>query len=247
MGVGGTMDSESALRCARTPLSRVRALPPAPRPDGGGPESLRSSCCGRAISTNQTNLLRRAECTLTRTQTRDHSYSDCQRYRHQGFPAGGEEMSMREKRNVTFQEPEIRRAFQDEPNNNKEAKSKPGIPVSHISSNGGSVGFTGDKNPAANGSSSCLSSSNKKAADENPRSNRSRSRARSRSWSRFRARRAKSQDAGSVATSMISGRDTSAGGLKRDRSLVSLVRTGSRNSVRSLVKLFETRTISTVS
>ncbi|GFO16771.1 hypothetical protein PoB_004327600 [Plakobranchus ocellatus] len=42
-GVGGTVASESALRSAGTFLSRVRAPPPAPWPDGG-PESLRSPC-----------------------------------------------------------------------------------------------------------------------------------------------------------------------------------------------------------
>ncbi|GFN89572.1 hypothetical protein PoB_001607800 [Plakobranchus ocellatus] len=42
------MDSESALRFAGTLLSRVRAPPPAPWPEGG-PESLISSCCGFAI------------------------------------------------------------------------------------------------------------------------------------------------------------------------------------------------------
>ncbi|GFN84792.1 tumor protein p53-inducible protein 13 [Plakobranchus ocellatus] len=41
-GVGGTVARESALRSAGTLLSRVRAPPPAPWPDGG-PESLRSS------------------------------------------------------------------------------------------------------------------------------------------------------------------------------------------------------------
>ncbi|GFN91067.1 hypothetical protein PoB_001757300 [Plakobranchus ocellatus] len=46
-GVRGTVDSESALRSARILLSQVRALPPAPWPDGG-PESLRSPCCGLA-------------------------------------------------------------------------------------------------------------------------------------------------------------------------------------------------------
>ncbi|GFO38939.1 hypothetical protein PoB_006544400 [Plakobranchus ocellatus] len=39
---------ESALRSAGTLLSRVRAPLPAPWPDGG-PESLRSPCCGLAI------------------------------------------------------------------------------------------------------------------------------------------------------------------------------------------------------
>ncbi|GFN96179.1 misshapen-like kinase 1 [Plakobranchus ocellatus] len=39
---------QSALRSAGTLLSRVRAPLPAPWPDGG-PESLRSPCCGLAI------------------------------------------------------------------------------------------------------------------------------------------------------------------------------------------------------
>ncbi|GFO03677.1 frizzled-9-like [Plakobranchus ocellatus] len=47
-GVGGTVASESALRSAGTLLSRVRAPPTASWPDGG-PESLRSPCCGLAI------------------------------------------------------------------------------------------------------------------------------------------------------------------------------------------------------
>ncbi|GFN85795.1 hypothetical protein PoB_001230100 [Plakobranchus ocellatus] len=47
-GVGGTVANESTLRSAGTLLSRVRAPPPAPWPDGG-PESLRSPCCGLAI------------------------------------------------------------------------------------------------------------------------------------------------------------------------------------------------------
>ncbi|GFO38112.1 hypothetical protein PoB_006461700 [Plakobranchus ocellatus] len=50
-GVGGTVASESALRSAGTILSRVRTPPPAPWPDGG-PESLRSPCCGLAIYKN---------------------------------------------------------------------------------------------------------------------------------------------------------------------------------------------------
>ncbi|GFN74153.1 hypothetical protein PoB_000065900 [Plakobranchus ocellatus] len=33
-GVGGTVDSEFALKSAETPPSRARALPPVPRPDG---------------------------------------------------------------------------------------------------------------------------------------------------------------------------------------------------------------------
>ncbi|GFO45014.1 acetylcholine receptor subunit alpha [Plakobranchus ocellatus] len=56
-GVGGTVASESALRSAGTLLSRVRAPPPAPWPDGG-PESLRSPCWGLAIyKTQPSNLL----------------------------------------------------------------------------------------------------------------------------------------------------------------------------------------------
>ncbi|GFO49608.1 hypothetical protein PoB_007611300 [Plakobranchus ocellatus] len=39
-GVSGTVDSEFALKFAGTLLSRVRAPPPSPWPDGG-PESLR--------------------------------------------------------------------------------------------------------------------------------------------------------------------------------------------------------------
>ncbi|GFO13774.1 hypothetical protein PoB_004027900 [Plakobranchus ocellatus] len=45
---GSTVACESALRSAGTLLSRVRAPLPASWPDGG-PESLRSSCCGLAI------------------------------------------------------------------------------------------------------------------------------------------------------------------------------------------------------
>ncbi|GFO22754.1 hypothetical protein PoB_004925900 [Plakobranchus ocellatus] len=51
-GVGGTVDSEAALRYAGSPLSRVRAhhlrlcLTK-------GPESLRSPCCGVAMYKNQ--------------------------------------------------------------------------------------------------------------------------------------------------------------------------------------------------
>ncbi|XP_055881357.1 FERM domain-containing protein 4A-like isoform X3 [Biomphalaria glabrata] len=63
---------------------------------------------------------------------------------------------------------------------------------------------------------------------------RSRCRARSRSWSRFRSRRSKSQDARSSDPGL--GQSP-----KRDLSVVGLVRTASRNSVRSLVKLFESR------
>ncbi|GFO35853.1 hypothetical protein PoB_006235800 [Plakobranchus ocellatus] len=47
-GVGSTVACESALRSAGTLLSRARAPLPAPWPDGG-PESLRSPCCGLAI------------------------------------------------------------------------------------------------------------------------------------------------------------------------------------------------------
>ncbi|GFN94107.1 hypothetical protein PoB_002061300 [Plakobranchus ocellatus] len=47
-GVGSTVACESALRSVGTFLSRVRAPLPAPWPDGG-PESLRSPCCGLAI------------------------------------------------------------------------------------------------------------------------------------------------------------------------------------------------------
>ncbi|GFO50568.1 hypothetical protein PoB_007707300 [Plakobranchus ocellatus] len=46
-----TVACESALRSAGTLLSRVRAPLPAPWPDGG-PESLRSPCCGLAIYKN---------------------------------------------------------------------------------------------------------------------------------------------------------------------------------------------------
>ncbi|GFO02646.1 hypothetical protein PoB_002915100 [Plakobranchus ocellatus] len=49
-GVGATVVSESALISAGIPLSRVRAPPPAPWPDGW-PESLRSPYCGLAIHT----------------------------------------------------------------------------------------------------------------------------------------------------------------------------------------------------
>ncbi|GFO50524.1 hypothetical protein PoB_007702900 [Plakobranchus ocellatus] len=47
-GVGGTVDCESTLKSAGTPLSRVRALPPVLLPDVG-PESLGSSCCRLVI------------------------------------------------------------------------------------------------------------------------------------------------------------------------------------------------------
>ncbi|GFN93017.1 hypothetical protein PoB_001952300 [Plakobranchus ocellatus] len=55
-GVGSTVACESALRSAGTLLSRVRAPLPAPWPDGG-PESLRSPCCGLAIYKNSTLIL----------------------------------------------------------------------------------------------------------------------------------------------------------------------------------------------
>ncbi|GFR68287.1 hypothetical protein ElyMa_000274100 [Elysia marginata] len=168
-------------------------------------------------------------------------------------------MSMREKRNVTFQEPEIKHAFQEEPNNNNSNsnKNRDSSGARKVNTNGLhalSNGCLADSNPNPcytnthflNGGST-TSTTAVTSKEENPRSGRSRSRARSRSWSRFRARRAKSQDAGGLSSGGSGGRDLSGGGLKRDRSLVSLVRTGSRNSVRSLVKLFETRTISTVS
>ncbi|KAJ8319664.1 hypothetical protein KUTeg_002784 [Tegillarca granosa] len=61
---------------------------------------------------------------------------------------------------------------------------------------------------------------------------------RSRSRSRFKDRRARSQD-------VRSNTKTEPIPKKRERSLVALVRTGSQKSVRNLVKLFETRTIST--
>ncbi|GFO10917.1 hypothetical protein PoB_003742200 [Plakobranchus ocellatus] len=43
--VGGIVDSELTLRSARILLSRIRTLSPVPQSDGG-PQSLRSSCCG---------------------------------------------------------------------------------------------------------------------------------------------------------------------------------------------------------
>ncbi|GFO48917.1 hypothetical protein PoB_007542200 [Plakobranchus ocellatus] len=46
-GVGGTIDNKSAPRSAGTTLSRVRAPPPAPWPNGR-PESQSPSCCGLA-------------------------------------------------------------------------------------------------------------------------------------------------------------------------------------------------------
>ncbi|GFO22107.1 ficolin-2 [Plakobranchus ocellatus] len=53
-GVGGTVARESALISAGTLLSRFRAPPPAPRPDGGL-QSLRSPYCELAIYT-ETNI-----------------------------------------------------------------------------------------------------------------------------------------------------------------------------------------------
>ncbi|GFN92837.1 hypothetical protein PoB_001934300 [Plakobranchus ocellatus] len=44
-GVGGTVTSESTLRSAGNPLSQVQVLRLTRWPDGG-PESLRSRCCG---------------------------------------------------------------------------------------------------------------------------------------------------------------------------------------------------------
>ncbi|GFN92950.1 hypothetical protein PoB_001945600 [Plakobranchus ocellatus] len=55
LGVGSTVACESALRSAGTLLSRVRAPLLAPWPDGG-PESLRSPCCGLAIYTKTQKL-----------------------------------------------------------------------------------------------------------------------------------------------------------------------------------------------
>lgn len=63
---------------------------------------------------------------------------------------------------------------------------------------------------------------------------------RSRSRSRFRLTRSKSQDVRSTTPMEPIPK-------KRDHSLVALVRTGSRNSVRHLVKMFETRTFYSVS
>ncbi|GFN99947.1 hypothetical protein PoB_002645300 [Plakobranchus ocellatus] len=59
-GVGGSVTSESALRSAGTFLWRVRAPSLAPCPDGG-PESLRSPCCGLAIYKKQTKHLCKAK------------------------------------------------------------------------------------------------------------------------------------------------------------------------------------------
>ncbi|GFO32350.1 hypothetical protein PoB_005885500 [Plakobranchus ocellatus] len=56
VGVDGTVASESALRSAGILLWRVPALPPALRPDGG-PQTLRSLCCGLAIYENKLTLI----------------------------------------------------------------------------------------------------------------------------------------------------------------------------------------------
>ncbi|GFN90129.1 hypothetical protein PoB_001663500 [Plakobranchus ocellatus] len=50
--VGGTANSEPALRSAGTVLSRIQALSPAPWLNGEL-ESLRSPCCKQAIHNNQ--------------------------------------------------------------------------------------------------------------------------------------------------------------------------------------------------
>ncbi|GFO02153.1 hypothetical protein PoB_002865800 [Plakobranchus ocellatus] len=47
-GVGGTVDSEPALKPAGTLSSQIRALIPPHWPDGG-PESLGPLCCGQII------------------------------------------------------------------------------------------------------------------------------------------------------------------------------------------------------
>ncbi|GFN87844.1 hypothetical protein PoB_001435000, partial [Plakobranchus ocellatus] len=54
--VGDIVACESALRSAGTLLSRVRAPPSAPRPDGG-PKSMRLPCCGLAVYKTQSNPL----------------------------------------------------------------------------------------------------------------------------------------------------------------------------------------------
>ncbi|GFO27165.1 hypothetical protein PoB_005367000 [Plakobranchus ocellatus] len=55
-GVGGTVDSESALISAGTLLLRVQAPPLlAPWPDGG-PERLRSPCCRQAMYIQPTSI-----------------------------------------------------------------------------------------------------------------------------------------------------------------------------------------------
>ncbi|GFO31542.1 hypothetical protein PoB_005804700 [Plakobranchus ocellatus] len=56
-GFDGKVACESALRSAGTLMSRVRAPTSAPRP-GGGPQGLRSTCCGLAIYKNPKNPLR---------------------------------------------------------------------------------------------------------------------------------------------------------------------------------------------
>lgn len=61
-------------------------------------------------------------------------------------------------------------------------------------------------------------------------------RTRSRSRGRFKSRRARSQELQGSGKSESTDR-------KRDRSLVEVVRQGSRNSVRSLVRLFEMKTV----
>ncbi|GFN78946.1 hypothetical protein PoB_000545200 [Plakobranchus ocellatus] len=57
--VGGAGDSDAALRSAGTLMSRVRAPPTAPWPDGG-PESLRSACCGMALH-RESNSIKSAQ------------------------------------------------------------------------------------------------------------------------------------------------------------------------------------------
>ncbi|GFO06163.1 hypothetical protein PoB_003266800 [Plakobranchus ocellatus] len=52
VSIGGTFYSKPALRSAGTLLLRVRAPPPPPSPNGG-PQSLRSPCCGLAVQLNQ--------------------------------------------------------------------------------------------------------------------------------------------------------------------------------------------------
>ncbi|GFO48802.1 hypothetical protein PoB_007530700 [Plakobranchus ocellatus] len=54
-GVGGTVDSEPALRSAGTLLSNVRVPPPASWRDGK-PKSRRSLFCGQAIMSKKRNL-----------------------------------------------------------------------------------------------------------------------------------------------------------------------------------------------
>ncbi|GFN82104.1 hypothetical protein PoB_000861000 [Plakobranchus ocellatus] len=71
-GVGSTVACESALRSAGTLLSRVRAPLPAPWPDGG-PENLRSPCCGLAIYTKTQPALHqlRAPCRSSNPRHKD--------------------------------------------------------------------------------------------------------------------------------------------------------------------------------